>query len=412
MKIKGWLLVFGTLITISGFSQNKSLDYFLNQAMSSSPLLKDYQNQIQSGEYDSLLVRAAYKPQVTGTSYAVYPPIINGYGYDAAITNGGTYTALVGVNKILLNKKNVNTQLENLQLQNQSVSNATKISEQDLKRSIAAQYITVYGDGLQLDFNNTLAALLIKEEAILKKLTEKNVYKQVDYLTFLVTLQQQQLLIKQLVIQSKNDCATLNYLSGITDTATVVLDDPNISLYALPDIVNSVFFKHFEIDSLKLMNSKALININYRPKINLFADAGYNSTLAYDAYKNFGMSVGISAVIPIYDGRQRKLQYSKITIAERTRQDYKSFFTDQYYQQVSQLTQQLNATNSLINDMKNQLKYSQSLIDVNEKLLEAGEVRITDYIVALNNYLNAQNLITQNKITRLQIINQLNYWSR
>ena len=74
--------------------------------------------------------------------------------------------------------------------------------------------------------------------------------------------------------------------------------------------------------------------------------------------------------------------------------------------------QQLLATDELIKDINNQLKYSQSLIDVNEKLLETGEAKIADYILALNSYLNAKNLITQNTIIRLQIINQINYWNR
>ena len=254
--------------------------------------------------------------------------------------------------------------------------------------------------------------MLVREEVILKKLTQSNVYKQSDYLAFLVTLQQQALLIKQAAIQYKNDYATLNYLSGITDTATVNLQDPGITLNSLPGTATSVFFKQFEIDSLKLINSKTLVDVSYKPRVNLFADAGYNSSLAYQAYKNFGTSFGISASVPIYDGRQKKLQYSKISIAEKTRKNYQSFFTAQYQQQIAQLMQQLNATEDLINDINGQLKYTQSLIDVNGKLLEAGEARITDYVLALNNYINAKNLITQNTIARLQIINQINYWNR
>ena len=319
---------------------------------------------------------------------------------------------MVGVNKLLPNKKNIATQFENIQLQNQSIGNTAQITEQDLKRSIITQYITAAGSLQQLNVNKEISLLLGKEEAILKKLTQSNVYKQSDYLSFLVTLQQQDLLVKQLSIQYKNDLATLNYLSGIKDTSTVILQNPDISLKPLPGIRQSVFFKQFEIDSLKLGNSKKLIDNNYRPKINLYADAGFNSTLAYSAYKNFGTSFGASLIVPIYDGKQKKLQYSKIDIAEKTRTNYQSFFSSQYQQQIAQLTQQLAATNDLITDINNQLKYTQSLIDVNGKLLGAGEVRVTDYIIALNNYINAKNLITQNNISRLQIINQLNYWNR
>jgi outer membrane protein TolC len=396
----------------SGTAQNNQLQYYIDNALHNSPLLKDYQNQVQLNKYDSLLIRAAFKPQVTGSSINSYVPVIRGWGYDDIVTNGGGFATLVGVNKSIPNKKNLVAQFENIGLQNQSIANTSQITEQDLKRTIIAQYITADGSLQQLNVNKEISNLLYREEAILKKLTQSNVYKQADYLAFLVTLQQQDLLVKQLAIQYNNDFGTLKYLSGIADTSTVLLQNPDINLKPLPGITQSVFFKQFEIDSLKLSNNKRLVDINYRPKINLYADAGFNSTLAYSAYKNFGTSFGVSLIVPVYDGKQKQLQYSKIDIAEKTRVNYQSFFTRQYRQQIAQLTQQLSATDDLINDINNQLKYTQSLIDVNGKLLGTGEVRVTDYIIALNNYINAKNLITQNNISRLQIINQLNYWNR
>lgn len=393
-------------------AQTNQLQYYVDNALLNSPLLKDYNNQVELNKYDSLLLRASFKPQVVGSSFNSYAPVINGWGYENAVTNGGTFATLVGVNQQLLNKKNLNTQLKNLQLQSQSITNTSKITEQDLKRTIVVQYITAFGSLQQLNVNEEISKLLLKEEAILKKLTQTNIYKQVDYLSFLVTLQQQELLVKQMAIQYKNDLAVLKYFSGVTDSVTVILQTPDISLKPLPETNQSVFFNQFVLDSLKLTNNKQLLNINYRPKFNLFADAGYNSNLAYKAYKNFGTSFGVSLVVPIYDGNQKKIQYSKIDIAEKTRANYQSFFAKQYQQQIAQFSQQLKATNDLITDINSQMKYTQSLIDVNGKLLEAGEARITDYILALNNYINTKNLITQNNINRLQIINQLNYWNR
>ena len=407
-----FVTVFFVLFFLPVFCQKNKLSFYVDQALANSPLLKDYQNQVESGYYDSLLILAAYKPQVTGNTFNSYSPVIKGWGYDNALTNGANFSALVGVNKQVMNKKTVAAKFQNIQLQNESLNNTGKITEQDLKRTIIAQYITAYGDLQQLNFNKEINSLLAKQEIILKKLTQSNVFKQVDYLAFLVTLQQQALVIKQQEMQYKNDYAILNYLSGITDTATVELADPEIKSNLLPDVSNSVFFKQFEIDSLKLINSKTLLEIGYRPKISLFADAGYNSSLAFKPYKNFGTSVGVSATIPIYDGKQKKMQISKINIAERSRNNYKEFFTKQYAQQVALLTQQLHATEEMISTINAQLKYAQSLIEVNGKLLNAGEVRVADYILALNNYMNAKNLITQNRISRMQIINQINYWNR
>jgi len=399
-------------IAFNAGAQTKTLNDFLNSAIENSPLLKDYQNQIESLRYDSLLLRATLKPQVTGSSINSYAPVVKGIGYDEAITNKANVNALIGVNKTLANKKNTTSQMAGFALQKQRLTDTARISEQDLRKNIIAQYITAYSDQEQLQFNNEIKNLLTREEIILKKLTQKNVYRQVDYLSFLITLQQQTFAIDQLTLQYKNDYATLNYLSGIADTATRVLTDPGIKLNDYLPAENSIFIRKYETDSLKLVNDRALVDINYRPKFNVYGDAGFNSSLANTPYKNFGASVGFSVIIPIYDGKQKKMQYSKIDLAEKTRAGYRAFAIQQNRQQVAQLQQQLTETEKLIDGINKQLKYIETLITANGKLLEAGEVKMTDYILSLNNLLNAKNLITHNKSTRLQLINQINYWNR
>jgi outer membrane protein TolC len=410
---KGCLLIaFVVFVVLCLPAQVKNIDYYVEQALVNSPLLKDYKNQVETNLVDSQRVRATYKPQVTGTSNNSYAPVINGYGYDEAITNGGQLSAVVGVNQTLVSQKNLRSQFETLRLQNKGIENNAKVSEQDLKRTVIAQYITTYGDMQQLNFTREINDMLRKEDTLLKILTEHNVYRQTDYLTFLVTRQQQELAVRQLAIQFQNDVATLNYLSGIMDTAAVTLADPAIAINKLPDVSQSVFFQKFSIDSLLLANNRSLIDFSYKPKINLFADAGYNSSFALQPYKNFGTSVGVNITVPIYDGKQKKLQYSKVDISERTRQGYKDFFRRQYDQQIAQLAQQLQATNGLIEEINNQIKYAQGLIDVNMKLLQTGDVRIADLVIAINNYLTAKNLLAQNNVNRMQIINQINYWNR
>jgi len=400
------------IVSLAGICQQKNIEYYIQQALSASPLLKDYQNQVKINQADSQRIRATYKPQVTGNSTNAYAPVIKGFGYDEAITNGGQLSALAGVNQALVSKKYLDAQFETLRIQNRGIENTAKISGQELTRTIIAQYITTYGDLQQLNFAREVNELLKKEENLLKALTQSNVYRQTDYLTFLVTRQQQQLSVKQLAIQLQNDFATLNYLAGITDTAETVLAEPAVTLAELPPAHQSVFFQKFVLDSLQLSNSRSLIDFTYKPKVNLYADAGYNSSLAYRAYKNFGTSFGVNVTVPIFDGRQKKIQYSKIAIAERTRQGYQAFYTSQHNQQIAQLFQQLKATGELIEEINHQIKYADGLINVNIKLLETGDAKIADLVIAVNNYMMAKNLLTQNNTSRLQIINQINYWNR
>jgi outer membrane protein TolC len=406
------LQVVASLVLASAFAQDRTLDLFLEQALANSPLLKEYRNQARINQLDSMRIRAGYKPQVTGISNNSYAPTIHGFGYDYAVTNGALVSALVGVNQQVVSRENLNTQFRTLELQSASLGNTSRITEQELKRTVSAQYIQTYGDQLQLQFTRDIIGQLRKEEGVLKQLTERNAYRQSEYLTFLVTIRQEELTLRQTELQFRNDYAALNYLCGLSDTTARILQEPVISVSELPDPDHSAFFQQFTLDSLKLVNSRDLIAFNSRPKLVLYADGGYLSSLAYQAYKNFGFSAGMNLTVPIYDGHQRKLQYNKLSIEELTRSGYKEYFSRQYDQQLAQLRQQLAGTESLLAEINAQVAYSETLIRVNAKLLETGDVRIADVIIALNSYLNARYLFVQNRITRMQIINQINYWNR
>lgn len=247
---------------------------------------------------------------------------------------------------------------------------------------------------------------------IVCRANRNNVYRQSDYLTFLVTLKQQELQLTQSRSLYKNDYATLNYLAGVEDTTMMELDTPMIQRLITPRITTSIYFQQYKLDSLKLVNSKQLIDFSYKPKANVFADGGYNSDFMGQTYKNFGASVGFALSIPIYDGGQKKMQYKKLSLEEETRQNYKAFFDVQYRQQVAQLNQQINENETLLAQVKDQLKYTQSLINVDMQLLKTGDLKIADMILAINNYLSIKNMLNQTSIARLQLINQLNYWNK
>ncbi len=411
-KRKPGLILLLILFSNVAIAQNKNLDYYITEGLAKSPLIQDYQNQVAANSIDSQRLKAIYKPQVTGISNNMYAPVVNGWGYDPALSNIASFNELINVNQSFARKKNLATQYRGLSLVSDSIRHAQKISEQDIKRNITAQYITVYGDLQQLNFYVEAHKILINQEIIIKKLTDNNIYRQTDYLTFLVTMKQQELQLKQIQIQYRYDFSMLNYLCGIFDTAAIALAPPDIALQHLPEASSSVFFLRYKTDSLILANDINVLNYSYKPKLNAFANGGFSSSFLYQAYKNFGFSVGMNLNIPIYDGHQRALQQQKIRLLENTNLNYKDFYTRQYDQQIAMLKQQLAGTESLINDINDQIKYAEGLINVNGKLLETGDTKIADFVIAINNYLTAKNLLTQNNINRMQIINQINYWNR
>jgi len=147
------------LFPLFSIGQIRGLDYFIQQSLQNNPRIYELRNRILQNKIDSQLIVARNKWMVTGSGNTYYGPIVNGYGYDMAITNGQQLSALVALNKHIYNKRNISLQFKSLQLQNDSLDNSGAIYNQDVKKSIISQYITTYGGQLQLNLNDQIIHL-------------------------------------------------------------------------------------------------------------------------------------------------------------------------------------------------------------------------------------------------------------
>ena len=398
-------------VTSASFAQEKTIEDYINIASSNSPLLKDLNNQLLTKSLDSAILRSTYKPQAGFNSTGTYAPVIRGYGYDEALSNGKTFNALLTVNQTILGNGRLKNELKGLDNFSDSISNTVLLSREELRKDVISQYIAAYTSQQQVELDKKVRQLLKEEDLLLKKLTQNNIYKQVDYLTFLVTLQQQELQMKQNGIDALNNLYLLNYLCGIVNTDSVKLAEPRLNLVAAKQ-QESIFLTKYRLDSIRIQNNRSSLDLNYRPKAGVYADAGYNSSFIDQAYKNFGASAGFTVSVPLYDGHQRKLQYNKLDIQESTRANYRDHFLKQYEQQKALLSRQLEQQQGLFLKINEQLRFIEELIKVDGKLLQTGDITIADYVIAIRNYLDVQNLLKQTNGSRLQLINQLNYWNQ
>ena len=389
--------------------QAQSLEFYIQKGLENSPLLKDFSNQLLSGKLDSLLTQASYKPQVNQVSQAMYAPTAKNFGYDAAITNGANYSAVVNVVQPLFNKKIKDNQFRDISLSNHAIEADTQITTTDLKQGITSQFLTAYADYAQIQFNQSTLNLLKNEQALLKSLADQGIYAQTDLMNLSISLTSQKIAIRQGFIQYRNSLAVLNFICGISDTSTVILTKPELTIRNQFNINNSPAMMKFKIDSLKNVNSKLIVDLNYRPKLSAFADAGFMAILPQNIPHNFGTSFGVNFSLPVYDGKQRKLQYEKTSLAENSRLDYQTFYITQYKQQINQLTEQLKLTDELILSIQEQLKEQEKLIALYKMEIEKGLVRFPDFLNTVNNYTQTKNSLTVSEMNRLQIINQMNY---
>lgn len=401
------MFFFGTVV--NGQSKN-TLSYFLETAKVNSPVLNDYNNQIISNRIDSLKLKAAYGFIVTGEGNAGYSPNIKGWGYDNALTNGQSLFAGVRVAKEFISRNNLNTRLAGVSASIAQVLAQKNISIQTLNKQITDQYIATYASQQQYDVSKEIIHLLDQEDIVLKKLTQAAVFKQTDYLTFKVTLQQNELTLEQQKANWQNNYSLLKYLSGMIDNTFESLEKPSFNDILSPTSFDgSIYEKAFQADSLKLANDAKIIQYNYKPKVMAFSDSGYQSSFTTTPYKNFGMSVGVGVTIPIYDGHQKKMLLQQNQLSLETRQKYLEQTQRQYQQQILQVNNQLEQYDKMINTANQQIIYAKTLVEANAKQLPTGDVRMVDFILSINNLLGLKGNIIQYNTTLFNLKNQLQY---
>ena len=406
------LLIFLAVLAMPNLSaQQKDLDYFLGTALQNSPLLADYQNRIKSAQYDSLRFQASRQFQVKAVSNNYYAPVVNGWGLDEAVTDGANLTGLVEVTRDFMGRSHFQNRILSLQMQKQGDKLEGNLSTQELRRNVITQYIAVYGAQQQYLLGTGILDLLKEQEKWVKQLAEAGIYRQTEYLSLLVNLHQQELQTRQAFIQCRVEQGTLNYICGIVDTAYIVLPDPAITAFVLPDVRSTLPYRQYETDSMKLVLADRQIDFDYKPKLSVFADGGYLSSLTYMPWRNFGAMAGISLTVPLYDGGQKKMQHDQIAISQETKSGYMKFYRNQYQQQVLMLQRQLLDYGKLEKESAVQLEYARSLVEANHKLVNSGDIPITEYVLSVNNYIDAKNIQLQHILTRYLIVNEINYWS-
>jgi len=404
-----FLIFFLSCLTLIAFNQTRNIEFYLDEGIHNSPLLNDYRNQIRSASSDSLIIRAAKKPLVEVKSQLLYAPSYRNFGYDEIVTDQGNYTAVMGVSQPLFNKKEINNKYDAVDIQKRTLNNSSQISINELKKVITDQYLTSFSGYTDFIFNKNFLELLEKENVIVKQFVKNGIAKQTDFLSLLVETQSEEMLVTQIKSQYRKDLMLLGQLCGLNDSTWYELTDPKIEMKGTPDIKKSPAYIQYKIDSIRIENEKAAIDIRYKPKINWFADAGFLTSNPWNFYNHFGYSAGVSLNIPVYDGKQRGLEKQKLEFNENSRQAYMDTYYKQYFQQIQQLNLELSSLNEMSSQIENQLRTSEQLVNALKEQLEAGIIQMTEYINAIKNFKTTSRSVNLIKMQKLQVINELNF---
>jgi outer membrane protein TolC len=127
-------------------------------------------------------------------------------------------------------------------------------------------------------------------------------------------------------------------------------------------------------------------------------------------YQNFGLSIGLNFTLPVYDGDQRKLNHQKMKSEEDIRAGYAEAFKREYHQQLQQLMNEQDQTRALIPEVRKQVTNSEMLVKQLKELVISGSGSITDYLIAVKNYLTVRKSLNLYEVRLLQIQNEINYY--
>lgn len=313
------------------------------------------------------------------------------------------------MSQALLNRRESSNRYHSVGIQRQSAVNSSRISGAELKKIITEQYLVSYMDYNDLNFNKSFLGLAYKENEVIGQFVISGLARQTDLLSLQIETQTLEILVNQLKNQFEKDIRLLNQLCGLNDTGLCELVLPDLELKYKGEITKSPLFNQYRIDSLRIANEMAAIDIKYRLRMNWFADAGFLTSSPWNFYRHFGYSAGVSLSIPVYDGRQKVKEKQKLSLAETTRANYQDNFRKQYSQQIKQLTDELKSLQSLSTQFEAQLKTSEQLVTALKAQLESGIIQMTEFINAIRNYRDINKNLSNNRIRIQQVINELNY---
>lgn len=392
-------------------AQTRSLPDYLQAGKQNSPLLQDYENTASLAQLENQKVKADYEyPAVQASANIMEAPVINGVGYDKAITNGSWYAAQIGISIPLFSKPFETASLSKNSLDAEKAVWQGKMSWNEVKRQIADGYATCYGDQLMLESAQDLLDIITTQHHLSQELAKKGIMKGSDVLLLELEVSNQKIKVHDQLGGLQHDLHALNALCGISDTSLVQLEKPDINLSG-KKVDTSRFEQQFLIDSLMALNQQQQFNLKYRPKLSAYADAGLNAVYLTSPQDNLGFSVGLSMNFTFFDHGQRKITEQQTKIRLNTVNRYKLYFLTQRDQQLHSYLVQIKLANQKINELDTQVEQYKRLMHIYKSELASGDLSVNDYLVFFRNYLQAEQEFIIQQLNKNTLINAYNYWN-
>lgn len=419
------LLFFLFVLPLLVQAQNKNINFFINEGLKNSPNIAENNNLQQFFQIQNEIITAQNKkPQVNFTGDYIFAPFFlnNGrvisitpnpsskaYGYDASITNGGLYAAQLNVAIPLFNNALIKPLYEQNKIQGDISAYIRKQLEQDLKKAIVDQYVITYQFQQQTNYLQKIIDQLETRKPYVTALVKQGLLQQNDYLLLDIQQTTSRNDLLQLQYAYSNGLAILKNLAAISDSTIFDLETPAIMLQPAPP--EYYYVQKFRLDSLSLVAQQNVFNIKYKTQVSAIASSGINAVDITNLPHNVGLSAGLHVAVPIYDGKQKKMNERQNNVLLTNLQAYRNNAALLQQNNIRNAKQQIVQWQQTIELLDLQIKKQELLLDIIKDKVIKGQVTVMDYINALQDYAVTQKTKAFAETNVLLYTNQYNYYN-
>lgn len=418
------LAAFAGLALALGARAQRDLSYYLEQAVAHSPAVIDAGNQAEAARLSGEQLQASVgKPVVSitggyllapfftpnGVQWNTSDPAPKAQGYDIAVSNGGLYSAVAGVQQPLFSHARQQAYGEQAAAQMQAAQNNRALARHEVERVVTDQYLLCTLDGEQLANAERLLQLVAAQERTVGALVESGVMKRSDLLLIGIERRAREAELERLRATYRRDLFELNALCGIADTAVVEL--PAAALTPRAAEGPSPFLEKFRLDSLVLDAGRRVFEIKYKPQTNAFATTGLNAVVLDDIARKVGVSAGLNFSLILSDGGQRKLVRDRAAILQRSARAGRDMFQDQQAVRRSSALQDIAIAQERTRTLAAQVADYERLIELYRTQLAQGQLSVIDLVNALKLLVTAQADLALARNAEQRAINLYNYWN-
>ena len=398
------------------------LPHYIDEALKNSPVVVEQSNLSQLSELEIERIKKELKgPTVFATAdYLMAPyfnnkkfidtnPDPNAIGYDAGITNGGLYSALLNVSQPFLTTKTLKAYQSVQNIEQSKYAYSNELVKRELKRSVTQQYIVVYRDQLLIEANENLLNVIEDQASATHQLAKSGIVKQSDVLLVDLEKKSQQSVLNLLKGKKQSDLSTLNATCGLSDTSRVTVKTPVLTTEEAGN--TGSFLRLYQLDSLSVEANTNVFASRYRPQMSLLANAGLNAVSLENIQNKFGFSVGVGVSLSIYDGHQKDINRQKAEVLKSSIAAYKKRKSLDVRNNIQKYINVISTLTDNIQTLEDQQNKYDILLKQYKVEVKSGQLSYINYITSLRYYRELKIKLINAQIDRMLAQNELNYWN-